>query len=102
MGLFEQRLRELMKENNMTQHALAVQLNIEEASMSKYLNSGRLPRVDIIANMATALHTTVDYLLGVTENREFDYRGVRQLLARNSTNMTMEQKKQLIDALLGD
>ena len=68
------RLRELMKEQKMTQHDLASRLNIEEATLSKYLNSDRMPRIDILSNMATVLQTTVDYLLGNSENREFDYR----------------------------
>ena len=96
------RLRELMKEQKMTQHDLASRLNIEEATLSKYLNSDRMPRIDILSNMATVLQTTVDYLLGNSENREFDYRGVKRLLARNAQAMTMEQKKQLIDVLLGE
>ena len=96
---FTTRLRELMTEQAMTQHALAMRLNIGEAALSKYLNEDRLPRIDVIANMATVLNTTTDYLLGRDESKEFNYNGVRRLLARNSSRMSKEEKMKIIDAL---
>ncbi|MBQ6472634.1 MAG: helix-turn-helix transcriptional regulator [Victivallales bacterium] len=99
MQLFKTRLRELMTERGMTQHALAMRLNIEDATLSKYLNENRLPRIDIIANMATVLNTTTDYLLGRDESKEFNYHGVKRLLARNADHMSKEEKMKLIDIL---
>lgn len=88
MGIFNIRLREIMQESGMTQRKLAVRLNIGEAALSKYLNDDRQPRIELLAQMATALNTTTDYLLGRDDNREFDYRGVKNLLARNAEKMT--------------
>ncbi|MBR4675935.1 MAG: helix-turn-helix transcriptional regulator [Victivallales bacterium] len=99
MGTFNTRLREIMQEMGITQRALAVRLNIGEAALSKYLNEDRQPRIELLANMATALNTTTDYLLGHDDNREFDYRGVKRLLARNAANLTKEEKMELIDVL---
>lgn len=99
MGTFNTRLREIMLEMGITQRALAVRLNISEATLSKYLNEDRQPRIELLANMATALNTTTDYLLGRDNNREFDYRGVKRLLARNAANLTKEEKMELIDVL---
>ena len=99
MGTFNTRLREIMQEMGITQRALAVRLNISEAALSKYLNEDRQPRIELLANMATALNTTTDYLLGRDDNREFDYRGVKRSLARNAANLTKEEKMELIDVL---
>lgn len=99
MGSFNTRLREIMQESGMTQRMLAVRLNIGEAALSKYLNDDRQPRGELLARMATALNTTTDFLLGRDDQREFDYRSVKKLLARNAENMTKEEKMKLIDVL---
>ena len=68
------------------------------------MNSERIPKSEIIANIATALNTTSDYLLGTEEdgNIESDYPRIVRLIARNSASMTKEQKKAIINALLED
>ena len=99
MGIFNTRLREIMEELGITQRTLAVRLNISEAALSKYLNEDRQPRIDLLANMATALNTTTDYLLGRDDNREFDYLNVKNILARNAASMSKEEKMKLIEVL---
>ena len=69
--------------------------------MSRYISGDRDPRPETIANIATALHTTSDYLLGI-ENEEFSHPQVRRLIARNASKMTEKEKKELIDALFGE
>ena len=69
--------------------------------MSRYISGDREPKPETIANIATALHTTSDYLLGI-ENEEFSHPQVRRLLARNASKMTDKEKKELIDALFGE
>lgn len=72
--------------------------------MSRYMHTNRIPKSEIIANIATALHTTSDYLLGTEDegNVETDYPRIVRLIARNSATMTKEQKKAIINALLED
>lgn len=101
---FSQRLAELLKQQGITQKELSERVGITEASMSRYMNSERIPKSEIIANIATALNTTSDYLLGTEENGniESDYPRIVRLIARNSASMTKEQKKAIINALLED
>jgi transcriptional regulator with XRE-family HTH domain len=101
---FSQRLAELLKQQGITQKELSERVGITEASMSRYMNSERIPKSEIIANIATALNTTSDYLLGTEEdgNIESDYPRIVRLIARNSASMTKEQKKAIINALLED
>jgi hypothetical protein len=54
----------------------------------------------VIANMATALHTTSDHLLGI-ERDDFDYPRIRRMIARNASTMSDQDKKDLINALFG-
>ena len=63
--------------------------------------SKREPKPDVIANMATALHTTSDYLLGI-KNDDLEYHQVRRMIARNASSMTKEEKMALISVLFGE
>ena len=86
------RISESLKKSNMQQKELAERIGITEAVMSRYISGDREPKPETIANIATALHTTSDYLLGI-ENGEFDYPRVRRMIARNASSMTDEEKK---------
>ncbi len=101
---FSERLSELLEKRGMTQKELALRIGVTEASLSRYMNSDRKPRSEVLANIATALQTTSDYLLGVEEegNIDSDYPRIIRLIARNSANLTAEQKKAIINELMGD
>ena len=101
---FAERLAELLQQQGITQKELSERVGVTEATMSRYMHSERIPKSEIIANIATALHTTSDYLLGTEEegNIESDYPRIVRLIARNSANMTKEQKSAIIKALLGE
>lgn len=95
------RISELIKKRNISQKELATQIGVTEAAMSRYIAGTREPKPEVLANIATALHTTSDYLLGI-ENDDFNYNSVRRIIARNSSRMTVQEKKALIDALFGE
>jgi transcriptional regulator with XRE-family HTH domain len=95
------RISELLKKRNISQKELATQIGVTEAAMSRYIAGTREPKPEVLANIATALHTTSDYLLGI-ENDDFNYNNVKRIIARNSSKMTEQEKKALIDALFGE
>ena len=94
------RIAETLKKRSMTQKELAVRVGISEAVMSRYISGDRDPKPEMIANIATALRTTSDYLLGI-EIIGFNHYKIRRMIARNSSTMTDEEKKELINALFG-
>ena len=96
---FAERFRHLVEESPYTQRQIAMLCNITEASLSRYMNGERIPKAEILANLATTLHTTTDYLLG-NPNPFTDYAEVKALVARSRQKMTPEQKKELADLLL--
>ena len=85
----------------LSQRELADRINTTEATLSRYVSGAREPKVEVLANIATALGTTSDYLLGI-ETDEFSFPKVQRILARNSSSMTKEEKRELIDALFGE
>lgn len=94
------RIAEALRSRSMTQRDLASRLGVTEGVISRYIAGEREPKPDMIANMATALHTTSDFLLGI-ESNEFDQPKICRLIARNAANLTEQEKKELINALFG-
>lgn len=96
------RIAELLEKNGLTQRELAELVGVTEVSMSRYISNDRTPKGPVIANIATALHTTSDYLLGNEETGDFesDYYKIHRLIARNASHMTSKQKRELINAIL--
>ncbi len=96
------RIQSLMSSLGLSQKQLAELANVTEVSMSRYISGDRDPSIDTLANIATALHTTTDFLLGNEQETDFDFRKVKTLLARNAGSLDNRQKREIINALLGD
>ncbi len=95
------RMMELMKRTDYTQKELASMVGVTEAAMSRYLRNEREPRMEVIANLATALNTTSDYLINGTED-EIGYSYIKKLVARGKSAWTEKEKKELLRLLLDD
>ena len=67
MSIFSDRLVSLMQQKGITQRQLSAQTNITPSAMSYYANGSRTPSGEILAKIATALGTSTDYLLGITD-----------------------------------
>lgn len=63
--IFRIRLAYVMSSRGFTQKEVCKMAGITEPAMSRYMNGGRVPRVDVLARIAVALGTTMDYLYGV-------------------------------------
>lgn len=68
MESLAQRLIFLMENLDMKQTELAEKIGISKQSLYKYLHCGCQPRADIIACMAIILHTSADFIVGLTDN----------------------------------
>lgn len=90
-----------LQKSHMTQRQLSEKIGTTEAALSRYISGEREPKPDMIANIATALHTTSDYLLGI-ENNEFNLYGIKRIIARNSGDLTDQERKELIGAIFGE
>lgn len=98
------RISELLDKYGISQRELAEKVNVTEVSMSRYIKGERTPKGPIIANIATALHTTADYLLGqeTDEDAESVYYQTQRAIARNAKHWTKKQKADLVNALFED
>lgn len=95
------RIAETLQKRGMPQKELAARIGVTEAVMSRYISGARDPKPEMLADIATALHTTSDFLLGI-ENEEFSHPKIRRMIARNASKMTEQEKRELINALFGE
>lgn len=98
MGSFGERIQLLLKQSDYTQKELAQMIGVTESAMSRYIKNEREPKTEIIANIATALNTTSDYLIS-GKDKEEDFADIYRLVARSASNMSTEEKFKLMRLL---
>lgn len=67
MNKFAERLRLVLKVNNMTQVDLAKKINMSQGVVNNYCTGKREPTLDGLIAISKALNESVDYLLGIDE-----------------------------------
>ena len=67
--MLSERMKSLRNEYGISQQELADRMGISFAAISMYERGLRDPSTDNIIKMANILHCSVDYLLGVSDNR---------------------------------
>lgn len=96
------RISDLLQKNGLTQRELAEQVGVTEAAMSRYVKGERIPRITIAVNIANALYTTVDYLIGQETKEgdtELEYYRFQRAIDRNAKNWSQKQKADIVNAL---
>lgn len=98
---WKEKVTELMNQRKITQKQLSQLSGITESSISRYLHSEQRPRMDIVVNIAKALHVETEYLLEEDEKGESAYSSIATAIARKGNELTAEEKNQLIALILG-
>ncbi|MDE6520278.1 MAG: helix-turn-helix domain-containing protein [Ruminococcus sp.] len=65
------RLKELRKNKKITQQRLAIELNMEQNTISRYENEVREADYKSLIAIADYFHVSIDYLLERTDNPQF-------------------------------
>lgn len=100
---FNDRIAGLLKEKDMTQRDLARKIGVTDSAMSHYIKGDRVPRAAVILQIANALETSPDYIMyGKPSNKEAEIDQAVRLIARNSEQLSHEDKVRIMNILLGD
>ncbi|MBQ8433195.1 MAG: helix-turn-helix transcriptional regulator [Clostridia bacterium] len=99
MNTLGERIAKLLDEKHISQKDLASMIGVTESALSRYINNEREPKIEVLANLATALDTTVDYLT-TGKKLETDFDEIYRLVARSSYTLTETQKMQIIEAVM--
>jgi transcriptional regulator with XRE-family HTH domain len=70
MATFGERLKELRIENGLTLDELKDYLNTTKATLSRYENGLRDPKIDFAKKIATYFNVSLDYILGSSDTRD--------------------------------
>ena len=91
------RIERLIRENNLSQKDFAKDVGTTESAICRYLKDERMPRIDILSNMATALGVSLDYLVTGKESKE---NMSFKILTRNIENLSIEKQKQIVTIII--
>lgn len=69
MAKFEERLKELRKTNKITQSQLAKSLDVYQSRIARWEQGINEPSIEILKQLAKELNTTIDYLVGYTDQK---------------------------------
>lgn len=64
-----ERIKLLRDESKITQQALATELSVSQETISGYENGKVCPPIHVLIQLADCFHTSVDYLLERSDNR---------------------------------
>ena len=93
------RIAILLKQKNITQKDLAMMIGVTESALTRYIKNEREPKIEVLANLATALDTTVDYLT-TGKKPETDFDELYNLVARGSYTLSEAEKMKIIEAVM--
>lgn len=65
MNKFAERLKELRKENNLSQRALAKDTGYSQAAIARWEANLQIPNIDVAIGFAKYFKVSTDYLLGL-------------------------------------
>ncbi len=69
-------LKQLRKNNNLTQQNLGTDLGLSKAVISKYETGMGYPTFDVLIRIAEYFGVTTDYLLGISHGKTIDVSGL--------------------------
>ncbi|MCB6470567.1 helix-turn-helix domain-containing protein [Coprococcus comes] len=91
------KLAALLKERGMSQKELAEAVCLTPASVSRYVNGEREPRVLTVAALADVLGVKPSDIIGTSDEQEMDT--AVSFIVRNIDKLTEAQRAELIAAL---
>lgn len=97
---FSNQLQKALSLNGMTQKQLAEKAGITEAAVCHYLKGDRTPRAVVLQKIAEVLNCSVEYLLGTCMDNITHFDELYDVVARNLTQLSAEQKSKLAALLL--
>ena len=68
MNKFQERLKELLEDYNLSRLALAKKLSISSTTINGYFNKNYYPTIEIALNIAKFFNCSLDYLFGLTDS----------------------------------
>lgn len=78
MAEFKDRLKQLRKDNKMTQVMLGKRLNYGYTAIANYESGRNQPSIDVLVKLAEIFHTSIDFLVGFDNARSSNKQIINQ------------------------
>lgn len=75
-----QRIKEMRSLTKITQNELAKKVGVNKSTIAGYEMGHRYPSIEKLESIAKALHTSTDYLLGLTNIKHRDDKDIKEWL----------------------
>lgn len=98
---WSEKVKKMMSDRNMNQKDLSEKSGITRASICRYLQGKRRPRIDVVVNFAKALGVEPEDLLDEDEKVMSPMEAIKLSFARNGGELTDEEKKELVEMIMG-
>ncbi|MGL5713929.1 MAG: helix-turn-helix domain-containing protein [Paraclostridium sp.] len=95
METIGQRISRARRYLNINQKELAAKAQVTEASLSRYENDIREPKSAVLTRLSEALEVTTDYLLGLTDERNYDECDIANKSETDIENILKNTEEQL-------
>lgn len=105
MSIQAQRIRQRRKQLKMSQEDLAAAINASQGQVSRYEKGDNDPTSEVLIQLAKALSTSTDWLLGLTEYPEppvlgqDDLSDVEQKILQIIRSKTPEQRQRIVEII---
>lgn len=99
---WSEKVRKMMSDLNMSQKELSEKSGITRASICRYLQGKRRPRIDVVVNFAKALGVEPEELLDDGEKLLQPFEAIKCSIARNGGELTEDEKQILIKIIMGE
>lgn len=93
------RLCKLISEKGIVKSELANDIGVSPSALSKYLSGDLEPNSRVLANLATALEVTVDFLLGIEKAKLNPMLECQRVFMRNRESLTDEDRFKLMNII---
>ncbi len=98
MNTFQETLKELLCEKNLSRLALAKIINISSTTINGYFNNGYYPEIKIAVKIANFFDCSLDYLFGISDQRKNTERNKNKFI-ENFTTIIKQQKMSVFQTM---
>ena len=89
-------LKKLRQEKGISQQKLAEVISVSQQSINKYENHNVEPDICTLTKLANYFHTSVDYLIGNTQEKEEPFSSEEQRLINAYRKLNDKEKRSII------
>ena len=97
---WNEKVKKMMLDRDMSQKELSEKSGITRASICRYLQGKRRPRIDVVVNFAKAFGVEPEELLDDGEEEINHFEAIKCSIARNGGELTENEKQILIKILM--